>query len=117
MKEIVRKLSTLILFELPLQHDYISAQFTSKHNIYLQQYPHWSLASTRKKIIANYWFSQVQFHLIVLIIAVIVGLPFADWHWPLQSVFFAGLVSFIILAAVTYWPTFLLGISYQSSMP
>ena len=106
MKEIVRKLTASVLFDLQEQYGYISAQFAIKHSNYTRQFPHWSFAATRKKIIASYWFSQVQFHLALLIIAVIVALPFGNWHWPLQSIFFAGLVSFIILAAVTYWPTF-----------
>ncbi len=106
MKKILRRVKQLILFEFLFEYDYIRGQFSTSHGNYQKDFPHWSLAATRKKIIANYWFNQVQFHLAVLGIAVIAVLPFAHWHWPLQSVFFAGIVSFIILGTVTYWPTF-----------
>lgn len=106
MKKILKSVKQLILFEFLFEYNYIRSQFSTSHGNYQKHFPHWSPAATRKKIIANYWFNQVQFHLAVLGIAVIAALPFANWHWPLQSVFFAGLVSFIILGAVTYWPTF-----------
>ncbi len=108
MKELVRKLSTLILFEFPLRHEYISAQFTSKHNNYLQQFPHWSLAATRKKVISDYWFRQVLYNFACIIaIALVCTIPFTgSWHFAAFPLFLALIISFVILTCTNYWPMF-----------
>ncbi len=67
MKEIVRRVNAFIIFDLPVQSEFISRQFASIHNNFQKQFPHWSLEATRRKVIANFWFRQVLSHFAAII--------------------------------------------------
>jgi hypothetical protein len=112
MKEIVSKLNSFIIFDFPVQSDFISRQFTSIHNNFQKQFPHWSLTATRRKLIANFWFRQVLFHFGALIaIATLFALIF-NGNRPMAigsvvvAVFLAGCICFVILTAFNYWPVY-----------
>ena len=76
MRKILWSVKNLILFEFPSRYDNIRTQFASSHENYQKQFAHWGSEATRKKTIANYWIEQIQFHLTLVILAVISCLPF-----------------------------------------
>lgn len=55
MREKLMRLKSLLLFELPLDYNYVSTLFTTAHQQHQTRFPGWSLKATRKKIISGYW--------------------------------------------------------------
>ncbi len=104
----MRKVKSFITFDFPIQNDFISRQFASTLTNYKEQYHHWSLSATRRKIIANFWYRHVLLHHVVIITtATTFALLFTNnWHSLLPSVFLTGGISFIIITAFNYWPTY-----------
>ena len=114
MKDLVRRASAFLTFDLPLQPVYIGKQFTSTHSQYRQLYPDWGLEATRKKVISYFWFRQVLFHFgAVFSLAIILVVPLiSSGKYLLVSGFLAGFTSFITLVIFYYWPTY-----YSSFLP
>ncbi|MES1224753.1 MAG: hypothetical protein ABUT20_55190, partial [Bacteroidota bacterium] len=70
MKDFVKNVKSFVTFDLPLQTDYISAQFINTHIKFQAEMPGWSTAATRQKLIFNYWFTNVTAHF-----SAVFGLP------------------------------------------
>ena len=62
MKEWKSRMQAFVTFDLPLQTEFISQQFTNIHALQQNDFSHWSTASTRQKVIAAYWFTYVLKH-------------------------------------------------------
>jgi len=73
----------------PYCSDAINARFKNTHNNYQKQFPDWSLAATRKKVIAHFWFRYVLSHYALIIaIPVAVISPFCgSIHFLMQPFF------------------------------
>ena len=114
MKDLVRRASSFLTFDLPLEPVHIGEQFTSTHSQYRRLYPDWGLQATRKKVISYYWFRQVLFHFGgVFCLAIILVVPLiSPGKYLLVSGFFAGLTSFVTLVIFYYWPAY-----YSSFLP
>jgi hypothetical protein len=109
MKELLRKVGSLIMFETPLKNNAIRESFDKMHVSYQGKYPYWSFSATRRKVIAEFWFKQVFSHFsIILAIGVLVALiQFGgNWHPLLMPLFLAGIISFIGITAFSYWPMY-----------
>jgi hypothetical protein len=72
MKSIVKKATSLITFDLPLEKAYIASQFASIHQKYQAHNPTWSTTATRQKLVAQYWYTHV-----IRNFALMYGLPVA----------------------------------------
>lgn len=67
MIQILCRVKSLIIFDFPLQTEYISEQFAHTHQRLQIEQPGWSTLATRQKLIAQYWFSYVIQHFSILI--------------------------------------------------
>lgn len=109
MKEMMDRIQSFIMFDLPLKGEYISEQFASIHTLQQKISPHWSTASTRQKVISNYWFRHVKKHFALLFgLALLPTLLLTD-KAGLSLVFailFAGLISFPVLYLFHYYPVY-----------
>jgi hypothetical protein len=108
MKDLVNRAKSFLIFDAPLRNRRICELFSRIHYRYQEQFPFWSLAATRKKVIADFWFRQVLFHFgVILSVTMLVSMVFyRNWHLPLISVFVAGFVSLLAITVFNYWPTY-----------
>jgi len=67
MKDLMQQAVSLLMFDMPIQPDYIRSTFTNTHLNYQQVFLHWSPEATRKKLMAAFWYRQVLFHFIFMI--------------------------------------------------
>jgi hypothetical protein len=109
MKEMMKQVRTFLTFDRQLEINYISKLFAATHSQYQQIIPEWGHTSTRQKLIANYWFSDVLAHF-----AAMISLPLI-LSWMLISHFkfiyllvlvIAVLFSFMVVLVASYWPSF-----------
>lgn len=63
----IKRISTLITFDLPLQRDYITERFKTLHDFQQIEVPLWSTVATRHKMISEYWFDFVVKHFSMII--------------------------------------------------
>lgn len=104
------RLKSLLIYDLPIQTEYITTQFSETHKKHQAEMPEWSTEATRQKLISQYWFSYVSMHF-----AVMIGLPlsvvslvyfFVQSEFYVLSVFVAALLSFPVLYIFQYQPNF-----------
>lgn len=108
MKDLVRKVMSFAVFDFPATATQIAPQFISTQHFHQQQYPHWSLAATRKKLVFSFWFRQVLSHFAaILSLAILLVIPSAT-SIPsfLMAVLVFGFLSFLTLILFHYWPTY-----------
>jgi hypothetical protein len=109
MKAAIKKLRTFLTFDAPLEMEHITSLFTSTHSQYQQLIPDWGHTSTRQKLIANYWFSDVVAHFAAMISLPVLFLWLITSHFKvgyLAVVIIVVLFYFIITLFTTYWPSF-----------
>jgi hypothetical protein len=96
-------------FDLPLETGYIATVFTEIHAQHQKEIPQWSTNVTRQKMIAQYWFSHVfQHFLLMLIFPVMVTILLYRHFSPayLVIILLTGIFSFLVLLLFNYWPDF-----------
>jgi hypothetical protein len=105
MKEMMKKVESFMTFDFPVQRTLIYRQFTRTHSYYEKQFQNWSLAASRKKVIADFWYKQVLFHYgIMIILSVIVVIPFGiNINLLLPSILIAGIISLLTFIVFIYW--------------
>lgn len=110
MKDLVNKMKSFLVFDFPLQVEYIKSDFAAIHNKSLKELPEWSTTATRQRLISKYWFTYVAGHF-----AVMFGIPvcmiylakgFEQLDLFLLSVLIAGLLSYPVLYLFHYRPYF-----------
>jgi len=108
MKEIVSRINSFLIFEVVSNTHDIRESFLQIHTYYQEQFPHWSLVATRKKVISKFWFREVLLHFGSLLLLSIIMVLMLSHHWPftLGAVFIAAVISFITLLAFNYGPSF-----------
>jgi hypothetical protein len=110
MKGLVKQVKSLIIFDFPIQAEYISAQFARTHQQFQSDKPEWSTEATRQKLISHYWHSYVPRHFALLtgLPSVIVMLihPIVHSNFYMGSILIAELLSFGILYVFHYQPSF-----------
>ncbi len=112
MKDLIQKVTSFIIFDLPVQNEFISSRFLCIHNNFQKQFPHWSLAATRRKVIADFWFSHVLLHFAAIISCGVLSVLLFGNNPPIAikplvaAVFLGGCISFVIIVAFSYWPVY-----------
>jgi hypothetical protein len=110
MKGFVRKIISLLLFDLPLQPVFISEQFNQVHTTSGDQLPGWSTNATRQQLIYRFWFNQVAGHFALLLglsaLAVLLIRGGNELYSWLIGLAFTGMVSFMVLCLFLYRPLF-----------
>lgn len=109
MKDLLQKAKSFILFDFPLDPDYIGTNFISNHNIYQKSISGWSTISTRQKVIAAYWLLDVTGHFTMLIGLPALVIMLVNSYLELTFltvVFVVGLICFPVLLLFTYLPIF-----------
>jgi len=109
MKATIKKLRTFLTFDAPLEMEHISTLFASTHSQCQQLIPAWGHTSTRQKLIANYWFSDVVAHFTAMISLPVLFLWLITSHFKvgyLAVVIIVVLFYFIVTLFTTYWPSF-----------
>lgn len=105
MQSLVKKVSSFIAFDLPLEKAYISAQFADAHQKYQVHTPQWSTVSTRRKLVVRYWDTYVRKHLtmtfvVPTLVILLFSTNFAQLPQALVGVFLSGLICFVTLFCV-----------------
>ncbi|MFL9483442.1 hypothetical protein ACI6Q2_11745 [Chitinophagaceae bacterium LWZ2-11] len=109
MKERMQQVKSFILFDFPLDKNYLSTQFATTQAFYQKEIPEWSAIATRQKLIANYWFTYVPLHFISLFCTSILLtslLQSSFKHDCFIIILPVGLISFFILYVFQYRPSF-----------
>jgi len=107
-KDFVSRIQSLVTFDFPQRTNYIRESFLAIHAEQQQQLPHWPLASTRKKLIAQFWFREVALHFAcIMVLASLVVFPFSgQWKFALPAIFISGMASLVLLILFNYTPSF-----------
>jgi hypothetical protein len=111
MKENLMRVKSLLLFELPLNYNYVSSQFTTQHQRQILKFPSWSLHATKKQIISRYWFNDVIFHFAILFGLAALSTIIVTGRMDLSFIpasMLAGTIAFVVLLVINYWPTYYL---------
>ena len=97
-----------VFFESPVQIDLINGFFNSTHDHFKKEYPHWTFASTRHKVIYQFWYQQVSLHFGILMLAAVLSVLFftATHHIFIQSLLISATLSFLVIVTKIYWPAY-----------
>lgn len=109
MKERMQQVKSFILFDFPLDKNYLGTQFATTQAFYQKEIPEWSTIATRQKLIAHYWFTYVPLHFTGLFVTSILltSLLHSGFvHDYLMISLPVGLISFFILYVFQYHPIF-----------
>lgn len=108
MKEIVSRINSFLVFNVVSNASQIRESFLQIHANYQEQFPHWSLLATRKKVISKFWFREVLLHFgsVIVLSCLLVLMLYRHWPFTLAAVFIAAIVSFAALLAFNYIPGF-----------
>lgn len=110
MKKILCSVKSLLIYDFPVQTEYISSQFAKTHQKHQAEMPEWSTEATRQKLISQYWFTHVVSHFAVMIgLSVCVGFvahTIVQSDFYILSVIIAASLSFPILYIFHYRPNF-----------
>lgn len=111
MKDLMQKVKSFIIFDFPLQSNYIDAKFAETHQKLQLDVPEWSTAATRQQLISNYWFTCVAGHFSLLfgvpaLVLFFVSGGFHDINGYLVSTLLSGLFSYVVLYLFHYRPAF-----------
>lgn len=108
MKDLVSKIKSFLTFDFPVGLIHITAQFLTIHQYYRRQFPHWSLAATRRKLITHFWFRYVLFHYgTILLASVLLVIPSSTGILSLlAATLFTGTVTLLTLVLFQYLPAF-----------
>ena len=110
MKDLVKKAQSFITFDTPFEIGYIQTLFAATHHQQQRMIPYWGVASTRQKLIANYWLNQVTGHFTLLLtIPVLLFLLSSGSidYGHLLVILATGLLTFSVLLFFHYWPGFI----------
>jgi hypothetical protein len=111
MKEVLKKIKTLIAFDTPLELSNIRNQFASRHLTLEKEMPGWSTAATRQKLISEYWFTYVVQHFAFIygsssLLTFVFRGEFKYSGYFVLSILIAGLICFPVLYFFHYRPYF-----------
>jgi hypothetical protein len=102
------QVKAFVFFESPVQMDLIDGVFNTTHNYYLKEFPNWTHAATRKKLIFEFWSRKVFVHFGILLASAVIGvfLFTTNRHVFIQSLFVAAVISFMVITVKIYWPAY-----------
>lgn len=110
MKDSVKKVQSFMTFDAPFEMEHIQTAFFVTHQKQQSLIPYWSVASTRQKLIANYWLNHVIRHFALLLtIPVLFSLISIGNITPahLLVILITGMLAFAVLMFFHYWPGFI----------
>ncbi len=107
-KDIWTQTKAFVFFESPVRMDLIDGVFNKTHSHYLQEFPNWTYAATRKKLIFEFWSRKVFVHFSIMFMAAIIGVIIftTSKHIFLLSLFMGAVISFMVIATKIYWPAY-----------
>jgi hypothetical protein len=107
-KDIWTQAKAFVFFESPVRMDLIDGVFNKTHNHYQQEFPNWTYAATRKKLIFEFWSRKVFVHFAIMFTAAIIGVVTftTNKHIFLLSLFMGAVISFMVIATKIYWPAY-----------
>ena len=107
-KDIWTQTKAFVFFESPVRMDLIDGGFNKTHNHYLQEFPNWTYAATRKKLIFEFWSRKVFVHFAIMFMAASIGVVAftTSKHIFLLSLFIGAVMSFMVIASKIYWPAY-----------
>lgn len=105
----MKKALAFLTFASPLELDSIQGNFMAVHHRQQAQVPQWGVTSTRQKLVAAYWFSQVTGHA-----AAMFGMPtmlvmLLTGNFTIAGLLVAlvtGGICFAVFLVAYYWPSF-----------
>ena len=110
MKDPVRKLISILLFETLVTPENINVRFSTQQKSVLAQPTGWSTAATRQRLIYQYWFTHVTEHfLLIICLPVLFTIHFTSAAALPASMFgiiTAGMIIYLALYLFLYRPLF-----------
>lgn len=109
MKKILQRLASFATFDLPLNAGYNQLLLRSIQKHEAKRIHNWSIEGTRRKLIAYYWYRNVLYHFLgLLVIALIIIFPFnLDVNLFHMSVLcISGGIAFVGVYLCVYLPFF-----------
>jgi hypothetical protein len=108
MKDLMQKVISFITFEFASEANCLAQQFVATHTFNQKDIPGWSTSSTRRKVIARYWYELVLSHFTVLFgVSTLLFLLVSSSQQPtLPIIFVVGIITYAILLLFHYRPSF-----------
>jgi hypothetical protein len=111
MKDFVKKASSFLFFDSPLQPASINANFIEIHEKLLVENPEWSTTGTRQKLAYQYWSVHVIQHFFVLyglpaLLFLFLKLNQASFRHSFITVIIVGIICYFILYLFHYRPKY-----------
>jgi hypothetical protein len=110
MKDLVKKAQSFITFDAPFKIGSIKTLFAATHQKQQSIMPYWGITSTRQKLIAHYWYSQVPGHFALLLsLPILIFLLTSGGieHGHILVVLIVIGLTFGVLWVCHYWPAFI----------
>lgn len=99
-----------LLPDLPFAQLLLSKIFQQQHERYIENYPNWSLAATRRKLMGSYWLKLLLNNYSVIIIAGSVIVFLLNKNQPIKQLLIgmapAYLIVFAVLFLTMYFPLY-----------
>lgn len=105
----LKRLKSFFTFDLPFNAGYSRLSLHAIHKQHSLSFPSWNIESTRRKVIADYWYKHVLYHFLSLFgVALLIVLPFNLYFNLLYfSILLAfGGIGFSVVIFCLYLPLF-----------
>lgn len=88
----------------------IEFQLNVAHSRYQEQFPNWSISSTRRKLKADYWYTVIFKHYLIICLLALVSMSFVDSSlWSYKNMLSVPLIlglAFLPISALIYFTSF-----------
>lgn len=96
--------------DLSLPHSRLIKIFQKEHERFSELYPGWSLLATRRKLVAAYWLHILEKHFSIILSAGILITLLINFFHPAENnltpLLPAGVIVFLALFFMMYWPAY-----------
>lgn len=106
----LKRLKSFFTFDLPFNAGYNRLSLHTIHKHQILCFPSWNIESTRRKIIADYWYRHVLYHFSSLFtLALLIVLPFNLYFslLYLSILIMYGSIAFSVILLCVYLPQFM----------
>jgi hypothetical protein len=107
----LRDVISFLTFSSVTDYATIEKQFNEHHSAYQSHFPYWSNAATRRKLISQYWYSEVFYHFGTLAgLALLLAFLTHPAHWLSATAFLLTgcllFITFTVVLLFVYIPSF-----------
>lgn len=111
MSDLLKRLKSIFILELPANYQYLSASFRQAHQLQCNFYPNWPIEATSRQLISDYWTNILRHYLLMLGIGMLITLLFLDQQSIFNGMLFSvlaltGFLVYLPLYFIVYRPIF-----------